>query len=525
MKIAINGFGRIGRVAYRVLHERGLDKDVIAVNDLTDAGTLAHLLEYDSNYGRLSTPVKSHSYERKDPYAGALIVGEHSFYVLSVKDPAQLPWKALGVDVVIESTGRFTTPEDMKKHLDAGAKKVVLSAPVEGEGVETIVHGVNDEAVMGNNPTMLANASCTTNCISPIAKVILQKFGVEKAMMTTIHSYTQDQMLQDGPHKDLRRARAAAENIVPTTTGATKAAAKAIPELEGIFHGLSIRVPTSVGSLSDFTFVTKKATTKEEVNAALKEAAEQGGLKGFIEFTEAPLVSKDIVRNPASAIVDASLTQVVGGTLVKVVAWYDNEWGYSNRLIDVVTALGEAHNSVVPSAEKPMPTVEVTHQEAKLDPKPSESHSPEAKPSEPAETSPLVEHNAVKSSDSPAKPEPNPVTRTVPIVNPMKTNPAPIAPGAAHTDQSHEILHQPAEAPPVEMEKPVDVPPPHEIPPAPVAEDAKPTMAIPNPIKPDSGTEPVTHMDHAPVHVTVHQPLNHTPAPTSTALPNRDLNS
>ncbi len=246
MKIAINGFGRIGRVAYRVLKERGLDKNVVAVNDLTDAATLAHLLQYDSNYGPMKAEVESHVYENKAQYSGAIMVDDHAFYVLSVKEPTELPWKVLGVDVVIESTGRFTKPEDMKKHIQAGARKVVLSAPVEGEGVQTIVHGVNDD-MLKPDLDMIANASCTTNCIAPVAQVIEAKFGVEKAMMTTIHSYTQDQMLQDGPHKDLRRARAAAHNIVPTTTGATKAAAEAVPELKGIFTGLSIRVPTPVG--------------------------------------------------------------------------------------------------------------------------------------------------------------------------------------------------------------------------------------------------------------------------------------
>ena len=337
-KIAINGFGRIGRVAYRVMFERGLHESIVAVNDLTDAKTLAHLLEYDSNYGRLKASITSAPYEDKDPYSGAIVVNGQAFYVLSVKDPSELPWKQLGVDVVIESTGRFTTPEDMQKHIHAGAKRVILSAPVEGQGVTTVVHGVNDEAIT-KETTLVANASCTTNCITPVAAVILKEFGVVAAMMTTIHSYTADQVLQDGPHKDLRRARAAALNIVPTTTGATKAAAEVVPELKGVFHGLSIRVPTPVGSLSDFTFVTKKETTAEAVNDALKKASQEGALKGILEVTNLPLVSSDIVGTEASAIVDSSLTQVVGGTLVKVVAWYDNEWGYAHRLIDEVEAL------------------------------------------------------------------------------------------------------------------------------------------------------------------------------------------
>jgi glyceraldehyde 3-phosphate dehydrogenase len=337
-KIAINGFGRIGRVAYRVLIERGQHHSIVAVNDLTDAVTLAHLLAYDSNYGRLKAKTTSQSYDNQEPYSGAITVDDASFYVLSVKDPAALPWKALGIDVVIESTGRFTTSPDMQKHIDAGAKRVILSAPVEGEGVTTVVRGVNDNVVT-TETTMVANASCTTNCITPVASVIMKEFGVVAAMMTTIHSYTADQVLQDGPHKDLRRARSAPQNIVPTTTGATKAAGEVVPELKGIFHGLSIRVPTPVGSLSDFTFVTKKETSVAAVNEALEKASQDGPLKGILETTELPLVSSDIVGTTASSIVDTSLTQVVGGTLVKVIAWYDNEWGYANRLIDEVMTL------------------------------------------------------------------------------------------------------------------------------------------------------------------------------------------
>lgn len=341
MKIAINGFGRIGRVAFRVLLERGLHTSVVAVNDLTDAATLAHLLKYDTNYGKLTNKIAAHTYDNQPPYAGAIMVDDFAMYVLSVKEPSELPWKALGVDTVIESTGRFTKAEDMQKHITAGARRVVLSAPADGEGVQTIVRGVNDTSETLNKP-LIANASCTTNSITPVASVILEKFGIEKAMMTTIHSYTADQMLQDGPHKDLRRARSAAENIVPTTTGATKAAALVVPELEGLFSGLAIRVPTRVGSLSDFTFVTKKNTTVEEVNATLTEAS-QSGLKGILEVTNEPIVSSDIVKTTASSVVDLSLTQVVGGNLVKVIAWYDNEWGYANRLIDVVTAGQQAN--------------------------------------------------------------------------------------------------------------------------------------------------------------------------------------
>lgn len=335
-KIAINGFGRIGRIAFRILHERGLHPSVVAINDLTDAPTLAHLLAFDSNYGKFKGKVKAHIYENQPPYSGALIVDDHAFYVLSVKDPAQLPWKSLGVDLVIESTGRFTEAAAMQQHIDAGAAKVVLSAPADGEGVTTVVRGVNDAAL--NGATLVSNASCTTNCITPVAQVIHEALGIEKAMMTTVHSYTADQVLQDGPHKDLRRARAAAQNIVPTTTGATKAAAQAIPALKDIFQGLAIRVPTPVGSLSDFTFVVKKETTVEEVNKLLQEAS-QHKLKGILDYSTDPLVSSDIVQSTASCVIDSQLTQVVGGTLVKVIGWYDNEWGYSHRLVDQVVAM------------------------------------------------------------------------------------------------------------------------------------------------------------------------------------------
>ncbi len=337
MKIAINGFGRIGRVALRVLHERGLHKNVVAVNDLGDAPTLAHLLKYDSNYGTMKASVTSQSYENKLPYTGAIMVDDAGIYVLSVKEPEQLPWRDLGVDIVIESTGRFTTKEGMQKHVTAGAKKVILSAPVDGPDVPTVVKGVNDNALTPAT-SLVSNASCTTNCITPVAAVMETVFGVEKAMMTTVHSYTADQVLQDGPHKDLRRARSAPQNIVPTSTGATKAAAEALPALKDKFAGLSLRVPTPVGSISDFTFLLKKPTTVEEVNAALKQAATTT-LKGIMDYSELPLVSSDIVGTPVSAVIDSQLTQVVGGNMVKVVAWYDNEWGYTNRLIDQLEAM------------------------------------------------------------------------------------------------------------------------------------------------------------------------------------------
>ena len=416
-RIAINGFGRIGRVAYRVLFERGLHKSVVAVNDLADAATLAHLLQYDSNYGRLKATVESHAYDDKAPYTGALIVNDHAFYVLSEKDPATLPWDALNVDVVIESTGRFTDSEGMNKHIQAGAKRVLLSAPADGSGVVTAVRGINNDAI-ASGTRLVANASCTTNCITPVAAVILKEFGIDKAMMTTVHSYTQDQMLQDGPHKDLRRARSAAQNIVPTTTGATKAAAKAIPELEGIFDGLAIRVPTPVGSLSDFTFVTKKATTVEAVNKALKAASQTDRFKGILEVSDAPLVSSDIVGSTASAIVDSALTQVVGGTLVKVVAWYDNEWGYVNRLIDQAEALMKLNAQSSAGSEGPsQPTDQSIHAPAQTTPPPSpapSTHVPPVSPS-PAAPTPSTPPTEVPTPTAPRVSPQTPQKPTVPV--------------------------------------------------------------------------------------------------------------
>lgn len=330
-KIAINGFGRIGRNAFKIAYDNK-DLEIVAINDLTDNATLAHLLKYDSNYGKYHQDVTA-----TNEY---LEVDGHKIQVLAEKDPSQLPWQDLGVDVVIESTGRFTKPEDAKMHIQAGAKRVVISAPAKGDGADTVVLGVNQDK-LGETGEVISNASCTTNCITPVAGLMVQHFGVEKAMMTTIHSYTADQNLQDGPHRDLRRARAAAENIVPTTTGATIAAGQALPELQGIFDGLSIRVPTPVGSLSDFTFVLKRDTSVEEVNRILSEAAANEAFAGILQVTDEPLVSRDIIGNSHSAIVDLSLTQVCGGNLVKVVAWYDNEWGYSNRLVELVSEVGK----------------------------------------------------------------------------------------------------------------------------------------------------------------------------------------
>ncbi|MGH7196588.1 MAG: type I glyceraldehyde-3-phosphate dehydrogenase [Candidatus Saccharimonadales bacterium] len=331
-RVAINGFGRIGRTAFKIAFERS-DLEVVAVNDLTDTKTLAHLLKYDSSYG-------TYQHEVKADETGITVKGQH-IKVLAEKDPANLPWGAHGVDVVIESTGFFVDPAKAKAHIDpAGAKKVVISAPAKGEGAETIVLGVNEEK-LDTEKAVISNASCTTNCITPVAAVVESHFGIEKAMMTTVHSYTASQRLQDAPAKDLREARAAAENIVPTTTGASIAAAKALPALEGIFGGLSIRVPTPVVSLADFTFITKKNVTVEEVNDVFKKAAKTPYYQGILAVSEEPLVSSDYKGNSHSAIVDLPLTAVMGGNMLKVVAWYDNEWGYSNRLVEVVADLGK----------------------------------------------------------------------------------------------------------------------------------------------------------------------------------------
>lgn len=330
-RVAINGFGRIGRNAFKVAFERS-DVEIVALNDLTDTKTLAHLLKYDTNYGAYEHEVSADE--------DGIKVKDKKIKVLAEKDPAQLPWKDLDVDVVIESTGRFVDPAKAKAHITAGAKKVVLSAPAKGEGAETIVLGVNEDK-LDHSGDIISNASCTTNCIAPAASVIENEFGIEKAMMTTVHSYTADQRLQDAPHKDLRRARAAAQNIVPTTTGATVAATEALPALKGLFGGMSIRVPTSIVSLSDFVIITKKSVTAEEANKAFINAAKEPYYQGILDVTDKPLVSSDLIGNSHSAIVDLSMTAVVGDNMLKVVAWYDNEWGYSNRLIELVADVGK----------------------------------------------------------------------------------------------------------------------------------------------------------------------------------------
>jgi len=326
MNIAINGFGRIGRAVFKVLQTRK-DLKIVAINDLTDTKTLAHLLKYDSAYGVYDKDIKAKK--------NSIIVNNKEFTVLAERDPENLPWKDLKVDIVIEATGIFRTKETASMHLNAGAKKVLMSAPPKGEGVKTFVLGVNEEKIKKSDK-IISNASCTTNCLAPVTDCIRRNFGIKKAIMTTIHSYTADQRIVDGPHKDLRRARAAAVNIVPTTTGAAIATTNTIPSLKGKFDGMAVRVPTLVGSLCDIVFVTSKKVDEKKVNDAFKKASKSAKLKNFLTVSNEPLVSTDIIGNPASNIVDLSLTKVIGGDLLKVVAWYDNEWGYSVRMVDMV---------------------------------------------------------------------------------------------------------------------------------------------------------------------------------------------
>jgi len=331
VKVGINGFGRIGRNFYRALLTQGADIEVVGINDLTDINTLAHLLKYDSILGRLNQEIS---------VSGDTIkVGNKSFKVVADRDPANLPWAALGADVVIESTGHFTDATKAAAHLTAGAKKVIISAPAKGEDI-TIVMGVNDDKYDPSSHHVISNASCTTNCLAPFAKVLDEEFGIVKGMMTTIHAYTNDQVILDFPHADLRRARAAAINMIPTTTGAAKAISLVLPQLKGKLDGYAMRVPVPTGSATDLTVQLGREVTKEEVNGAIKKAAE-GYLKGILEYTEDPIVSSDIVTSPASSIFDAGLTYVNGDT-IKVVSWYDNEWGYSNRLVDLVAFVGKS---------------------------------------------------------------------------------------------------------------------------------------------------------------------------------------
>jgi glyceraldehyde 3-phosphate dehydrogenase len=327
VRVGINGFGRIGRNLFRAAQAKNADIEWVAVNDLTDSKTLAHLLKYDSILG---------------PYPGSVEVSDNGIIVdgkelkvLAERDPGALPWADEGVDVVVESTGFFTKRADAAKHLEAGAKKVIISAPASDEDI-TVVLGVNFDTYDKDQHHVISNASCTTNCLAPFAKVINDAIGIKHGLMTTIHAYTADQNLQDAPHKDLRRARAAAVNLVPTSTGAAKAVGLVLPELNGKLHGFAVRAPIPTGSMVDLTFEANAATSVEEVNEAFRSVADQGDLAGILQYTEDPIVSSDIVTNPFSSIVDGGLTAVLDGTLVKVVSWYDNEWGYSNRLADLI---------------------------------------------------------------------------------------------------------------------------------------------------------------------------------------------
>jgi len=329
IKVGINGFGRIGRNFFRALLESGADVEVVGINDLTDTGTLAHLLKYDSILGRIGVPVSAAE--------GAIVVSGTNIPVFAEKDPAALPWGEVGADIVVESTGIFTNADDARKHVTAGAKKVIISAPAKGEDI-TIVMGVNDADYDPATDVIISNASCTTNCLAPMAKAIDDAFGIERGLMTTIHAYTNDQRILDFPHSDLRRARAAAINMIPTSTGAAKAIALVMPHMKGKLDGYAMRVPVPTGSATDLTVELKTAATKEEINAVVKKAAE-GPMKGILQYTEDPIVSTDIVTDPSSCIFDAGMTNA-NGNMVKVLGWYDNEWGYSNRLVDLVGLVG-----------------------------------------------------------------------------------------------------------------------------------------------------------------------------------------
>lgn len=330
MKIAINGFGRIGRNTFKVLFDKE-DVEIVAINDLTDAKTLAHLLKYDSSYGIYNRTIEASGEN--------IIVDGHAIRLYAEPDPSKLPWREHGVDVVIESTGFFTDSDKARAHIDAGAKRVVISAPLKDEGAKTIILGVNDEDITEKD-LIISNGSCTTNCIAPIMKILEDNLGVEKAMMSTVHSYTASQRLLDAPAKDLRAARSAAESIIPGTTGASKATTLAISSLKNKFNGLSFRVPTPVVSISDITAIVKRPTTKEELNQLFKDATTNPNYQGIVDVSDQPLVSMDYKGNPYSTIVDLALTDVVAGDMIKVVAWYDNEWGYSNRLAELTYYLG-----------------------------------------------------------------------------------------------------------------------------------------------------------------------------------------
>jgi glyceraldehyde 3-phosphate dehydrogenase len=334
-RVGINGFGRIGRQVFKAIEQGGFDDlfQVVAVNDLTSPAALAHLLEYDSTYGRYDADIAATD--------GSIRVNGKDVKVLAEKDPSALPWGREGVDIVVESTGRFTDADQARGHVTAGAKKVIISAPANGEDL-TVVLGVNEDSYDPERHTIISNASCTTNCLAPVAKVVLDRFGIRRGLMTTVHAYTNDQVILDGPHKDLRRARSAGINIVPTTTGAARALALVIPELKGKFDGFSLRVPTPTVSIVDFVAETERSTSVDAVNDAFKAAAEGDAMRGILGYSDEPLVSSDYRQDPRSSIVDALSTMVMEGNLVKVVAWYDNEWGYSCRVADLVALVCEA---------------------------------------------------------------------------------------------------------------------------------------------------------------------------------------
>lgn len=421
VRVAINGFGRIGRNAFKVaIEEHPQEIEVVAINDLTEPKVLAHLLEYDTAYGHWDRQV---SWDERN-----IIVDGKRYPVYAIKDPSALPWRDLNVDVVIESTGRFTDSEGMKKHLQAGAKRVVLSAPAKGAGIGTFLIGVNDDRYNGEE--MINNASCTTNSIAPVAAIIEEKFGIQKAIMTTVHSVTAEQNLVDGPPpggkaNDLRRARAAYQNIIPTSTGAAIATTEAIPSLKGLFDGRALRVPTVTGSISDFTFLLKRKTTVEEVNLAIKESCSSPRWSGIVAWTEAPLVSSDIIGRSESAIVDLGLTQLVDGDLLKVFAWYDNEWGYSNRLIELVVNVGKKINSGFNLAQVP--------------PVPQQVPSP---------ASPAV-------GIPTAAPQPLPPGQSPPQVNPVTQSTVQPAPAAASPNAA---VAQPTPVPPASVATPAPQP-------------------------------------------------------------------
>jgi glyceraldehyde 3-phosphate dehydrogenase len=335
IRVGINGFGRIGRQVYKAVYDGGFSDlfEIVAVNDLSPNESLAHLLKYDSTYGRFDADICA--------TGDGITVDGKELRVFEEKEPSAIPWKDVNVDLVIESTGRFTDAEKARGHIEAGAKKVIISAPGKGDDV-TICMGVNEDQYDAEKDVIISNASCTTNCLAPVAKVVLDNFGIKRGLMTTVHSYTNDQVILDGPHKDPRRARAAATNIIPTSTGAARALALVIPELKGKFDGFSLRVPTPTVSIIDFVAETEKGTTVEELNAAFKAASESDAMRGILGYTEEPLVSSDFRGDPRSAIIDAESTMVIGDTMVKVIAWYDNEWGYSCRIADLTALICEA---------------------------------------------------------------------------------------------------------------------------------------------------------------------------------------